>query len=805
MREDGTVQSEQYPLITVWNVDTFPAGNPDELYESIREISRRRNAIAIHGALRNDADPRATDTGVYRTYKKRAKRKPDFRDFARRWVAVDIDDLVAPKGMQAHSPSKLAEWARGQLPERFRSVGCTYQYTSSYRVDKPAHHLRVRLWFLVDTPIKSLEWRVFWKRQGLPWVDTALYNPVQPIYTAPPTFVDVRAPMRLSERIGYLPGASRVPMGDVSEVLARQAVADARSQVTIEYDPGFEPNMEEVSLAMHRLLSQRTDGARHHHALGAACELVSLGCPGERIVGFVDKLIRDQGREPREGEALGIVEHAVDRFRNGQLKTSHPPVSSVLTPLSEEEDSIVVDVLETDEQELLGYGADIFSNAKIYLRRNCPNGGLLRCNEVDWEWDGMRWKALKSETLLSRVIKDVECSNGRAQSIAGTVRGIVQQEDLDMPGWISDPHTRPTPMAVFRNGMISLADLMMDPEAEISPHDPDFFNTVVLPYDHDPKAECPRWLRFMEDCFSSDMEIRECRKFFGYILAQRNDLQKFFVLQGPSRAGKGVTLEILKNLIGQDNVGFPLLSELANDFAMQPLVGKPLIVVDEANSTLTGRGQERVLDFIKAVTGGTPMQINRKQKEHLQNIKLPGRFVMACNRLPSFLDPSGALLARMVPLIFRQSFVGREDPMLAEKLSTELPGIFNWSVQGMRDLVEDRQKFTIPDQAKEILASARRAAAPTFAFRADCLDLGPKYTCTKESVYNAYCAWCAVHRNRPMAENKLCAELLQMIPSLRSSQIREDGRRKAGWVGCRLNEDGRFYLDPSDIFDPTLT
>jgi putative DNA primase/helicase len=54
--------------------------------------------------------------------------------------------------------------------------------------------------------------------------------------------------------------------------------------------------------------------------------------------------------------------------------------------------------------------------------------------------------------------------------------------------------------------------------------------------------------------------------------------------------------------------------------------------------------------------------------------------------VPAFHDPSGALKRRLIVLRTKQSFFGNEDIHLTNKLLKELPGILNWSIEGLKRL-----------------------------------------------------------------------------------------------------------------------
>ena len=66
------------------------------------------------------------------------------------------------------------------------------------------------------------------------------------------------------------------------------------------------------------------------------------------------------------------------------------------------------------------------------------------------------------------------------------------------------------------------------------------------------------------------------------------------------------------------------------------------------------------------------------------------RFLILSNELPRLADVSGALAGRFILLSLTESFYGREDPGLTDKLLTVLPGILNWAIAGWARLCEVR-------------------------------------------------------------------------------------------------------------------
>ena len=92
--------------------------------------------------------------------------------------------------------------------------------------------------------------------------------------------------------------------------------------------------------------------------------------------------------------------------------------------------------------------------------------------------------------------------------------------------------------------------------------------------------------------------------------------------------------------------------------------------------------------------------------------KLPTRFVIACNEMPNFVDPSGALSARLLLLDYLVSYEGREDRNLEKTLVAEVSGISNWALEGYACL-KQRGALTVPAKSHALINEFRRVLDPT--------------------------------------------------------------------------------------------
>ena len=219
-----------------------------------------------------------------------------------------------------------------------------------------------------------------------------------------------------------------------------------------------------------------------------------------------------------------------------------------------------------------------------------------------------------------------------------------------------------------RNGLLHL------PKRRLYPHSPAFFTVNAVDYDYDMSAKAPaEWLRLLEVLWPHDAEaIATLQEMFGLLLTGDTRQQKAFLIVGPKRSGKGTIARLLTALLGADNVAGPTLSGLGQNFGLAPLIGKPLAIISDAR--LSGRADQQIIaERLLAITGEDALTIDRKYQAAWTG-RLPTRFLILTNELPRLADASGALASRFVVLTLRQSFYGKEDQGLTERLLKNCPG-----------------------------------------------------------------------------------------------------------------------------------
>lgn len=360
---------------------------------------------------------------------------------------------------------------------------------------------------------------------------------------------------------------------------------------------------------------------------------------------------------------------------------------------------------------------------------------------------------------------------------------------LEMPCWL-EPSKGDWPAiecVAMKNGVVHLPSLASGGEY-LRPATPRFFTTASVGYAFDATPEPPAaWLEFLHSLWGDDEQsIQTLQEFMGYCLTPDTRQQKLLLIVGPKRSGKGTILRVTRAMVGAGNVAAPTLSSLAERFGCWSLIGKTLAIVSDAR--LSGRADQAVItERILSITGEDAQTIDRKNLQPITT-KLSTRFIIVTNELPRLGDASGALVSRMVLLRTPNSFYGREDHGLTDRLLGELPGIFMWAALGWESL-RRRGRFVQPDNALEMLSELSDLSSPISAFVRERCEIDPELTVPVDGLYAAWKSWCEASGKVHVSDKATFGrDLSACVPSLHRGRRRngEDGERVPTYFGIGL-------------------
>jgi len=255
-------------------------------------------------------------------------------------------------------------------------------------------------------------------------------------------------------------------------------------------------------------------------------------------------------------------------------------------------------------------------------------------------------------------------------------------------------------------------------------------------------SSCPEWTAFLNRIFDHDAElISFVRRAVGYSLTGSVSEQCLFILIGTGANGKSTFVHTLQRLFGDYSASVPMAtlmdqrngSAQTNDLAY--LVGKRLVAASEGE-----RGQRLAESKIKMMTGGDRISCRALYKDYFE-FDPQFKLWLATNTLPSISGTDNAIWRRIMVIPFPVTIPDADqDKRLGDRLSDELPGIFNWAMEGLR---EWRQQGLNPP---------RRVLQSTGNYREDNDTVGqwieaacivkPELRSTMKELYDSYKLWC---------------------------------------------------------------
>ena len=430
------------------------------------------------------------------------------------------------------------------------------------------------------------------------------------------------------------------------------------------------------------------------------------------------------------------------------------------------------------------------------------------------EWDGRRYRIIEDEdtrrpiwTWLERCrerVSDGEggvrevpfCPNSkRVNEVMDALRSLCLLPDLNLPRYLGDDPDFPRPENVIAvtNGLLDVEAFLQGREDCLRSHTPLWLSTNVLPYRFVPGATCDRWRWFTDDVMGGDEEAVEfLQKWLGLNLVP--DLRHQVIVIGPGSGsnGKGVFTDTAIAMLGEHNVATPTFSSLGERFGRACLLGKLAAFLPDAH---LGRDTDsiRVLEFLKSVSGGDPVDIEEKNKPMMTGIRLSTRFTIMVNEMPKLPDASRGIGRRVRIVPFHQSYEGREDRDLRTKLRRELPGILLWALEGLRKLRQDGS-LAQPAVGKAMYEEFLADCSPIHTFLRDYCEVGPEHSEDKEQFRKTLNTWLVENGHNTLCATTVTKKLRAANTRIGDGRLREGDKQVRVFTGVKLNPEGKLLL-----------
>lgn len=403
--------------------------------------------------------------------------------------------------------------------------------------------------------------------------------------------------------------------------------------------------------------------------------------------------------------------------------------------------------------------------------------------------ESMVWRAISEQELAAEIRKTDPALTLDTRRLLAMVQSIhVERFTTARPfDWLDAPADAPSPLdlVLFRNGIVDAES------GDLMPHDGRFFATGLPAFDFDADATCPLWIEKLQEWLHPSFHLT-LQEFMGYLLTADTRYEVILAMIGAQRGGKGTISHVMRGLVGPEHHISRTMHELTGDFGLEGCTDKRVIIIPDAHSAEVSR-RGAALERIKSISGRDELSVNRKNKTIVTTL-IPAKIVLVANQHPKFLDESGALAARELPLIFDRSFRGKEDRDLRSKLDDELPGIANWALAGLKRLRSNGGRFTIGERGRAAARELAESQSPALRFANDCLIVtgNPEDYVPLATIFMAYDDWSTYSEGLSAREKRNRNDLKSdLIAALGTRGVSHERRR---WHDPRKPKIGKGVI-----------
>lgn len=288
----------------------------------------------------------------------------------------------------------------------------------------------------------------------------------------------------------------------------------------------------------------------------------------------------------------------------------------------------------------------------------------------------------------------------------------------------------------FRNGLLNIET------GALEAFSPDKVITNRIPWNYRPEAYSETADRVLDKMACRDREIRslleEC---IGYCFYRRNEMSKAFILTGEKSNGKSTYLEMVKSVLGEENVSNLDLAELDERFSVAEMSGRLANIGDDISDEFM---QGRSIATFKKIVSGNSVKAEYKGQDVFffsPYVKL----LFSANNIPRTKDKTGAVLRRLVIIPFNAVFSETDedyDPYIIHKLKSDevMEYLVRLGVEGLKRVVEQR-RFSYSSKVSDAVREYETENNPVLMFLDEVGAVGVEGHTTDE-VYSRYRVFC---------------------------------------------------------------
>ena len=401
-------------------------------------------------------------------------------------------------------------------------------------------------------------------------------------------------------------------------------------------------------------------------------------------------------------------------------------------------------------------------------------GNLICVCQTFWKYSCGVWKREEDAQIKSRIHRKIAI---REEALGCLTSALVEDVYKQLGLILLTPpefQFNVEPMVLnFTNGTLDLN------KGEFSGlHRRYLYQNIQFPYDFNRDLHCPNWVVFLESLDFDLDTLSRLQEWAGYCLLPmvQGTLQKSLFLIGEGANGKSVFLETLAAVL--NNVSHLELSELFDRFKIAELEGKLANICTDVETS-------KVMDArFKKIVAGEPQSAERKFKEPFE-FQPFAKILFSANDFIPTKDRTHGYYRRFDILKFNRIFKTEEQkPKLLQELKDEVPGIFNWALEGLKRLRQQKWIMTKSSYMDNCHNEFRRATNPLQLFiEEECVVEG-NATVDSNELRSSYKHYCEDKGYKVLSDIKLGKELKRL--GINKTRIRKEEGRIILYEGIQL-------------------
>lgn len=267
-----------------------------------------------------------------------------------------------------------------------------------------------------------------------------------------------------------------------------------------------------------------------------------------------------------------------------------------------------------------------------------------------------------------------------------------------------------------------------------------------LPYDYDPEAYDSIVDAVLDKITCKDKSLRLLlEEMIGYCLYRKKSFGKTFFLTAGGENGKSTFLDMIKTLLGRENISTLEPADFDKRFINAQLFGKLANIGDDISSNY----RENSSIFKKLVTGDSIMVENKGETPFM--LDNYATLIFCTNEMPRINDQSHGFMRRLIIIPFNAKFSPSDpdyDPFIKDKLLTEsgMKYLLKLAIGGLKRLLA-RKRFTDSSKVAEQLQSYEETNNPILLF----IQSHRIENQVARDIYLQYATWCRENGLSPVS------------------------------------------------------